>query len=203
MRKHRFYGVVLAMLLGVGVFTHSPISKHNQSQSTKSTTSSPNSFAGAQLTSLRGSSAREWQLLGPYSKTRSRPGTTEIRDPSQIGWAALVLELPAPPPPAAPVVQTAAFTASAPPAPAPAPAPPSGDVWAQLRQCESEGNYADNTGNGYYGAYQFSLSTWQSLGYSGLTSDAPAATQDQAAQQLQAASGWGQWPACASELGLV
>ena len=30
----------------------------------------------------------------------------------------------------------------------------------KLRQCESGGNYAINTGNGYYGAYQYDLQTW-------------------------------------------
>lgn len=77
-----------------------------------------------------------------------------------------------------------------------------GDVWEALRQCESGGNYADNTGNGYYGAYQFSLGTWSGLGYSGLPSNAAPETQDEAAQKLQARSGWGQWPACSRQLGL-
>ncbi len=82
------------------------------------------------------------------------------------------------------------------------PAPPSPAAFAALRQCESGDNYTDNTGNGYYGAYQFSLSTWQGMGYPGLPSNAPPAMQDQAARQLQAEDGWGQWPACSSELGL-
>jgi hypothetical protein len=75
-------------------------------------------------------------------------------------------------------------------------------VWAELRDCESDDNYADDTGNGYYGAYQFGLSTWESLGFSGLPSAAPAAEQDQAAQELQARSGWGQWPSCSRQLGV-
>lgn len=50
----------------------------------------------------------------------------------------------------------------------------------KLRMCESHGNYQDNTGNGYYGAYQFSLGTWESLGYSGLPSSAAPNVQDQA-----------------------
>jgi hypothetical protein len=50
----------------------------------------------------------------------------------------------------------------------------------KLRTCESGGNYQDNTGNGYYGAYQFSLSTWHRIGYSGLPSDAAPSVQDQA-----------------------
>jgi len=73
---------------------------------------------------------------------------------------------------------------------------------AALRQCESGGNYRINTGNGYYGAYQFSASTWRGIGYSGLPHQASPATQDQAARDLQARSGWGQWPACSRKLGL-
>ncbi len=70
-----------------------------------------------------------------------------------------------------------------------------------LRECESGNNYAANTGNGYYGAYQFAESTWLSLGYGGYPYQAPPATQDQAAEQLLARAGWGQWPACSALLG--
>ncbi len=55
------------------------------------------------------------------------------------------------------------------------------DAWAKLRMCESSGNYATNTGNGYYGAYQFNLATWQGLGYTGLPSSAAPTVQDEAA----------------------
>jgi hypothetical protein len=78
-----------------------------------------------------------------------------------------------------------------------------GGVWAALRQCESGGNYQENTGNGFYGAYQFSASTWTNLGYPGRPDQAPPAMQDAAAQKLQARSGWGQWPACSRKLGLT
>lgn len=80
----------------------------------------------------------------------------------------------------------------------------SGDgVWAALARCESGGNPATNTGNGYYGLYQFSASTWRAMGGTGLPSEASAAEQTQRAQALQARSGWGQWPACARALGLL
>ncbi len=79
---------------------------------------------------------------------------------------------------------------------------PAGGVWYELRMCESGNNYSENTGNGYYGAYQFALSTWYGLGFTGLPSNAPPAVQDEAAAQLQAQSGWGQWPACSAALGL-
>jgi len=74
-------------------------------------------------------------------------------------------------------------------------------TWAQLRQCESGGNYSTNTGNGYYGAYQFSARTWASLGYSGLPSDAAPAVQDEAALRLAQRSGFGQWPVCGQGMG--
>ncbi len=79
----------------------------------------------------------------------------------------------------------------------------SGDPFAEIRQCESGDNYAADTGNGYYGAYQISASTWQGLGYSGLPNQASPAVQDEAAHRLQAQSGWGQWPTCAAMLGLI
>ncbi len=98
-------------------------------------------------------------------------------------------------------VQPPVPTVTAPATPA-APGSPAGGVWAELRQCESGGNYATDTGNGYYGAYQFSAATWHGLGYPGLPNEASPAVQDQAAAQLQARSGWGQWPACSRKLGL-
>jgi hypothetical protein len=79
---------------------------------------------------------------------------------------------------------------------------PTGDVWARLRQCESGGRYNINTGNGFYGAYQFHPRTWRGLGYPGLPHQAPPEMQDDAARKLQARSGWGQWPACSRRLGL-
>ena len=76
------------------------------------------------------------------------------------------------------------------------------DDFKRLRVCESSNNYRANTGNGYYGAYQFELRTWRGLGYSGYPHQAAAATQDKAAHELQADRGWSPWPACARKLGL-
>jgi hypothetical protein len=77
------------------------------------------------------------------------------------------------------------------------------DSFAQLRMCESSDNYATNTGNGYYGAYQFDVQTWRGLGYPGLPSQATPAVQDQAAEQLYQNRGWEPWPTCSVRLGLV
>ncbi len=74
--------------------------------------------------------------------------------------------------------------------------PASADIYSNIRQCESGGNYSTNTGNGYYGAYQFSQQTWNGLGFSGVPSDASPATQDAAAAKLAASAGFGQWPVC-------
>jgi len=80
-------------------------------------------------------------------------------------------------------------------------AQPSAGDWQQLRNCESGGNYAINTGNGYYGAYQFDLGTWYSIGGAGVPSDASPATQDAMAYRLWQQRGWSPW-ACASIVGL-
>ncbi len=79
---------------------------------------------------------------------------------------------------------------------------PSGSVWDRLAQCESGGNWHINTGNGYYGGLQFTLSTWRAYGGSGYPHQNSREQQIAVAKRLQAAAGWGQWPACSSKLGL-
>jgi resuscitation-promoting factor RpfB len=79
---------------------------------------------------------------------------------------------------------------------------PSGSVWDKLAQCESGGNWSINTGNGYYGGLQFSLSTWRAYGGSGMPHQASREQQIAIAKKLQADAGWGSWPACSSKLGL-
>ena len=76
-------------------------------------------------------------------------------------------------------------------------------VWDRLAQCESGGNWAINTGNGYYGGLQFSLGTWRAYGGTGLPSQHSRETQIAIATKLRDASGgYGAWPACAAALGL-
>lgn len=81
-----------------------------------------------------------------------------------------------------------------------------GDAWYRLRMCESGNTYPRNSGNGYYGAYQFNISTWKGYapdGYGDVRPDlAPPAVQDQAALGLYNARGWSPWPACSRKLGL-
>jgi uncharacterized protein YabE (DUF348 family) len=79
---------------------------------------------------------------------------------------------------------------------------PSGSVWDKLAQCESGGNWSINTGNGYYGGLQFSLSTWRAYGGSGMPHEASREEQIRIAKKVQASDGWGAWPACTAKLGL-
>jgi uncharacterized protein YabE (DUF348 family) len=81
-----------------------------------------------------------------------------------------------------------------------------GAVWDQLAHCEATGNWAINTGNGYYGGLQFNKSTWDAYG-----GDQYAAYPHEASREQQIAiatkvrdsrGGYGAWPHCASQLGL-
>jgi hypothetical protein len=67
----------------------------------------------------------------------------------------------------------------------------------RLRVCESSNRYHINTGNGYYGAYQFNLRTWHGLGFKGYPHRAAKTTQDKATVRLHNKRGWKPWPACA------
>lgn len=79
---------------------------------------------------------------------------------------------------------------------------PGDTVWDRLAQCESGGNWAANTGNGYYGGVQFSAATWHSVGGTGLPHQHSREEQIRRATILQQRSGWGQWPHCSAQLGL-
>lgn len=65
-----------------------------------------------------------------------------------------------------------------------------------IAACESGGNPATNTGNGFYGKYQFTQETWQAVGGTGNPAAAPEAEQDRRAAQLYAQAGHSQWPVC-------
>ncbi len=76
-------------------------------------------------------------------------------------------------------------------------------VWDRLAQCESGGNWAINTGNGYYGGLQFNLQTWRAYGGPGYPHTSSRETQIAVATRLRnARGGYGAWPGCAAKLGL-
>jgi hypothetical protein len=76
-------------------------------------------------------------------------------------------------------------------------------AFQQLTYCEAGGDYTRNAGNGYYGAYQYSLSTWNDYDGFARPDLAPASVQDAKAQADVARRGWSAWPACARKLGLM
>ncbi|SFW82405.1 transglycosylase family protein [Amycolatopsis australiensis] len=86
--------------------------------------------------------------------------------------------------------------------PAIAAADPTPATWAKLRMCESSDRYTTNTGNGYYGAYQFDLPTWRSVGGQGRPDQAAPAEQDYRALYLYRMRGWQPWQ-CAGMLKLA
>jgi hypothetical protein len=74
------------------------------------------------------------------------------------------------------------------------------EALARLRSCE--GSYTSNTGNGYYGAYQYDLKTWGNYqGYAN-ASLAPPAVQDQKVWETYQRRGWSPWPSCSRSQGL-
>ncbi len=124
-------------------------------------------------------------MLIPGTTSATPPPTTSTTQPAPLPTGALAL---VPPAPAAVVVDIG---------PAAAWAASPGVVC--IRDHESGDNYAENTGNGYYGAYQDLLSTWEAAGGTGLPSNALAAVQDEINYRIYLSGGWGQWstaPGC-------
>lgn len=72
--------------------------------------------------------------------------------------------------------------------------------WAALARCESGGNPRAVNPAGYYGLYQFTPSTWRSVGGSGLPTNASSSEQTTRAQTLFRRSGSGPWPVCGHHL---
>lgn len=78
-------------------------------------------------------------------------------------------------------------------------------VWDRLAECESGGDWATNTGNGYSGGLQFHPRTWTAHGGSEFAPaawQAPRVAQIAVAKRVLASQGWKAWPACSRKLGL-
>jgi uncharacterized protein YabE (DUF348 family)/transposase len=77
-------------------------------------------------------------------------------------------------------------------------------TWDALASCESSGNWAINTGNGFYGGVQFNQNTWEIHGGMRYAPRADLATREEQiaiADVTQARQGWGAWPVCSARLG--
>ncbi len=75
----------------------------------------------------------------------------------------------------------------------------SGADWTAIAQCESSGNWAINTHNGYYGGLQFAQSTWEGFGglaYAARADLASPSEQIAVAERVLAAQGPSAWPNC-------
>lgn len=79
-----------------------------------------------------------------------------------------------------------------------------GAAWDALSQCEAGGNWAINTGNGFYGGVQFDQNTWERQGGLRYAPRADLATREEQiaiATVTQARQGWGAWPVCSGRIG--
>ena len=75
--------------------------------------------------------------------------------------------------------------------------------WDQVARCESGGNWAINTGNGYHGGLQFTAGTWASHGGGQYAPAANMATKEEqiaVAERVLASQGKGAWPVCGGPL---
>jgi resuscitation-promoting factor RpfC len=73
--------------------------------------------------------------------------------------------------------------------------------WDAIAQCESGGNWAANTGNGFYGGLQFKPATWAANG--GVGSPATASREEQigVAENVLRSQGLRAWPKCGTAAG--
>jgi hypothetical protein len=76
------------------------------------------------------------------------------------------------------------------------------ETWERVAQCESNNRWDINSGNGYYGGLQFSVSSWQWVGGSGYPHEHSKWVQIHFAERLLDRQGWVAWPACSRKLGL-
>ena len=155
--------------------------------------------AAAEPTSRGSLATREVVQLAAVSDGPEVIGEATIAAPTAVPMTATLVPRAssAPAPPSTPAV-----------APAPAPAGPTrggSSVWDALAECESGGNWAINTGNGYYGGLQFSYATWHDFGGAEFAEYPHQATREgqiAVAERLHAARGFQPWPACRAKLGL-
>ncbi|MEV6977393.1 transglycosylase family protein [Kitasatospora sp. NPDC093806] len=79
-------------------------------------------------------------------------------------------------------------------------------TWDKMAQCEASGNWAANTGNGYYGGLQFAASTWTGFGGTAYAPRADLATryqQIEIAEKVLKVQGTNAWPYCSRVVGLA
>lgn len=189
-------GLLFAAAIGLaGGSAHAASGTQNQSEPQKHTVAS-----GESLSSIAAdNNLPSWMVLWDTN--------TDLQNPDQINVGE-VITIPVAPYPATDRALPAGYDA---PAVSAAPAATSGVSYHPAassavvtgnpsglaqRVCSRESgcNYAENTGNGYYGAYQFDNGTWGDFGGYASANQAPPAVQDQKFQQEYAARGCSPWP---------
>ena len=78
------------------------------------------------------------------------------------------------------------------------------EIWDAISRCEAGGNWAINTGNGYYGGVQFDQNTWERNGGLRFAPRADLASREEqiaVAEVTRARQGWGAWPVCSGRAG--
>ncbi|MGQ0572577.1 MAG: transglycosylase family protein [Pseudonocardia sp.] len=150
----------------------------------------------------QGGGEAEPGIDGPPAGGRTGAGGHDldaVPDATVLPWFGPLSRTTAPPPeqPAAPDPDTRAPRA---------PAAPVEAVWDRLAACESSGDWAIATGNGYFGGLQFDVPTWREFGGTEFAPRADEATREQqvlvATRVRDARGGYGSWPACARKLDL-
>jgi hypothetical protein len=191
----------VALLIGP-VLVANAIVPADSGDDTVTAPDSDTSLVALRRTATEADIARAGALKAQRTTTTTAPPTTTTTVPPTTTTTV---------PPTTTTTAPPTTTTTAPPAPAPSGTdngggfgdPNSYATWDALANCESGGNWSTNTGNGYYGDLQFSLQTWQAVGGSGYPHEHSRETQIHFGQVLQAQSGWGQWPHCSAQLGLI
>lgn len=80
---------------------------------------------------------------------------------------------------------------------------PTDDLLDRLAYCETGGTMdpTTNTGNGYFGAFQFDIGTWWSVGGEGYPHEHPYVVQRELARTLILQAGWSRFPSCSRTIG--
>ena len=135
--------------------------------------------------------------LGTAGQRLVLPGSDPV--PPWLARGALATTATARPAPAARAGAAPAAATAPAQVPGPAPASSGGVNWTAIAACESGGNWAISTGNGFYGGLQFTEQTWLGYGggqYAASANLATPAEQIAVAQRVLAGQGIGAWPVC-------
>jgi hypothetical protein len=196
----------LTLLSAVGIGLLAPLTLANETTDAPETQALIDAAQAPTIIAARGTLSQRDAVSTLSFTANSDPvpieklGAADLPSPAAASMQATLYPATAPVPPAA--------VAAAVPASEPEPGAPfvvDEATWDRLAQCESGGNWAINTGNGYYGGLQFDVSTWNAYGGAAFAERPDLATREQqitVAEALYAKRGFQPWPACRIKLGL-